>query len=155
MRDGFIQQIGTPQEVFNHPSNLFVAGFIGTPQMNFFRDVRLNTENGFYSVEIFGRKFRLEERQQEALKVAGCPSGRVAAGVRPQHIRLKQGGIEGRLEVSEMMGSEQHLHINIGGQEVVAIVPTADIRSGIDKVEIDFLPENIHLFDQATEKNLI
>ena len=145
MRDGFIQQIGTPQEVFNSPANLFVAGFIGTPQMNFFR----------YAVEILGKRFVLSDRQQEVLKAAGRAAGTVVAGVRPQHIHLEHGGIAGKLEVAEMMGSEQHLHINIGGTEVVAIVPTTGSGNRMEQVEIDFLPECIHLFDPETEKSLL
>lgn len=155
MKDGFIQQIGTPQEVFNHPANLFVAGFIGTPQMNFFQNAKLTLENGRYAVEILGKPFLLSERQQTALKAAGCKPGTVIAGVRPQHIRLEHGGISGTLEVAEMMGSEQHLHINIGGTEVVAIVPTAGTGNRQSQVAIDFMPECIHLFDPKTEANLI
>ncbi len=155
MRDGFIQQIGTPQEVFNHPANLFVAGFIGTPQMNFFQDAKLLLENGQYAVEILGKKFLLGERQQEALKAGNCAAGPVVAGVRPQHIFLEHGGIAGKLDVSEMMGSEQHLHLNVNGTEVVAVVPTMGTGSRVDQVEIAFLAEHIHLFDPNTEKNLI
>ena len=155
MRDGFIQQIGTPQEVFNHPANLFVAGFIGTPQMNFFEDAKLILENGQYAVEILGKKFLLTNRQQEALKAAKCPAGAVIAGVRPQHIYLEHGGIVGNLEVSEMMGSEQHLHLNINGQEVVAIVSTTGTGNTQKQVEISFNAECIHLFDPAKETNLM
>jgi multiple sugar transport system ATP-binding protein len=154
MRDGFIQQIGTPQEVFNHPANLFVAGFIGTPQMNFFRDAQLVVENGEYAVEILGKKFALP-LQQEALKAANCKPGPVIAGVRPQHIHLEHGGIAGKLEVSEMMGSEQHLHINANGTEIVAIVPTTGTGNRVDEVEISFLSDCIHLFDPETEKSLL
>ncbi len=70
MKDGFIQRIGTPQEVFNHPANTFVAGFIGVPQMNFFNDAKLTLENGRYAVEILDHSFGLEEKQQQALKAA-------------------------------------------------------------------------------------
>ena len=154
MRDGFIQQIGTPQEVFNHPANLFVAGFIGTPQMNFFRDAQLVVENGQYAVEILGKKFALP-MQQEALKAANRQPGPVIAGVRPQHIHLEHGGITGKLEVAEMMGSEQHLHVNVGGTEVVAIVPTTGTGNRTDEVEISFLSDCIHLFDPETEKSLL
>ena len=155
MRDGFIQQIGTPQEVFNHPANLFVAGFIGTPQMNFFRDAKLTVENGQYAVEILGKKFVLGERQQVALKAQNRVAGPVITGVRPQHIHLEHGGIAGQLEVAEMMGSEQHLHINIDGTEVVAIVPTTGTGNRQTEVAIDFLPECIQLFDPNTETSLL
>ena len=155
MKDGFIQQIGTPQEVFNHPANIFVAGFIGVPQMNFFKDAKLLLENGQYSVEILGRRFVLGAQQQEALKASNRQPGAVIAGVRPVHVQLKHGGIPANLEVSEMMGSEQHLHVNANGTEIIAIVSTLGTGNHTDTVELDFLPECIHLFDPNTEKDLI
>ena len=155
MRDGFIQQIGTPQEVFNHPANIFVAGFIGMPQMNFFRNARLVMEDGKYAVEILGRQFTLTERQQVALQDTKRQPGTVIAGVRPVHIRMEQGGIPARVEVSEMMGSELHLHLNAGGTEIVAIVPTTGSGNQTREVAINFDAAQIHLFDAETERNLI
>ncbi len=158
MRDGFIQQIGTPQEVFNHPANLFVAGFIGTPQMNFFKEARLFKKDGAYSVEIMGREFPLPEAKQAALKEAGAEERAVIAGVRPVHISLSDEGIPAVIDVSEMMGSELHLHMNAQGTDVVAVVPTADID--VDQithhaaVSFTFRPDAIQLFDPETEKNL-
>ena len=78
MKDGFIQQIGTPQEVFDHPSNLFVAGFIGTPQMNFF-DARLSKVNGKYAVSAGGITVELSEDKQERLNAKNvAPPGAFA-----------------------------------------------------------------------------
>ena len=155
IRDGFIQQIGTPQEVFHYPADLFGAGFIGTPQMDLSQDAKLLLEGGQYAVEIFGKKFPLLERKQAALKAANCPAGPVIAGVRPQYIHLEYGGISSQLEMVEMMGSEQHLYLNIGGREVVALVPTTGTGNRPEMGEIDFLPENIHLLNPQTEKNLL
>ena len=128
MRDGFIQQIGTPQEVFDHPVNLFVAGFIGTPQMNFFK-ANLTLEQGTYFVAMGAMKVKLSEEKQKNLfakKISGQP---VTLGVRPQHILLcgEADSMRASVEVSEMMGSEIHLHVNMNGQEVVIIVPTMDL----------------------------
>ena len=155
MKDGFIQQIGTPQEVFNHPANTFVAGFIGVPQMNFFNDAKLTLENGRYAVEILGHLFGLEEKQQQALKAANRRPGAVIAGVRPVHVQLGHGGIPAKLEVSEMMGSEKYLHTTVGGTEIVAVVPTLDAGDDTDTVELDFLPGCIHLFDPDDQSNLL
>ena len=96
MRDGFIQQIGTPQEVFNHPANLFVAGFIGTPQMNFF-DATLSKRGGKYVATVQGRDFELPADKQEALsKMEHVPS-EITVGVRPVHIHLADDvGVVGR-----------------------------------------------------------
>ena len=73
MKDGFVQQVGTPQEVFDHPANIFVAGFIGMPQMNFF-DAKLLKEDGKYSVSVGGIKVDLPEAKQSALEIgrASC-----------------------------------------------------------------------------------
>ena len=87
MRDGFIQQIGTPQEVFDKPANLFVAGFIGTPQMNFF-DAELKRDGDKYTVEVCGEQVNLTEDKQAALLRNDVKSGPVTLGIRPEHIVL-------------------------------------------------------------------
>jgi len=159
MRDGFIQQIGTPQEVFSHPSNLFVAGFIGTPQMNFFNNAKLVIENGKYVAEIMGKKFVLPEDKQAALKANNTPAMDIVAGVRPVHVSVGGQGIEAKIDVSEMMGSELHLHLNADGTDIVAVVPTANVdTSGMTMkslIKFDFDPRLIHIFDKETEKNLV
>ena len=127
MRDGFIQQIGTPQEVFNHPANLFVAGFIGTPQMNLF-DATLGEEGRQVRRHRAGQGLRAARRQ------AGSPQGHgqtspaeIIVGVRPVHVHLADDGIDATVDVSELMGSELHLHVNSNGKDVVIVVPTTDI----------------------------
>ena len=159
MKDGFIQQIGTPQEVFNHPANLFVAGFIGTPQMNFFPNSKLIRQGDSYAVEIMGHTAALTPQQNEALKAAGADSRTVTVGVRPVHVSVGGEGIPAEIDVSELMGSELHLHLNAQGDDVVAVVPTANIDANAyprhAKVNFSFDPKLIHLFDPETEKNLI
>ena len=158
MRDGFIQQIGTPQEVFNHPLNLFVAGFIGTPQMNFFRDARLVKKDGRYVVELLGRDMVLDEERQKLLEEQQRAEGNVVVGIRPVHLSMAEDGFPASIDVSEMMGSEMHLHMNVGGQDVIAIIPTAGlnldaVRSG-SEAHFTFDPKLMHLFDPETEQNL-
>ena len=158
MRDGFIQQIGTPQEVFNHPANLFVAGFIGTPQMNFF-DAELSKRGGKYVATVQGHDFELTAEKQEALaKMERVPS-EIIVGVRPVHIHLADDGIDAEVDVSELMGSELHLHVNSNGKDVVIVVPTTDIdlnavHGSHKKVKYSFRPELMHFFNKETEKNL-
>ena len=129
MKDGFIQQIGTPQEVFDHPANLFVAGFIGTPQMNFF-DAELVGRDGHYAVVLDGMTVELSENKQQRLAAKGVAGQHVTLGVRPQHISLQceSGSVKARMDVFEMMGSEIHLHANVNGRDMVIIVPTTDIN---------------------------
>ena len=158
MRDGFIQQIGTPQEVFNHPQNLFVAGFIGVPQMNLFQAALVN-ENGAYSIRMLDRSFPLTKAQNDALRAKGVPTMPIIVGVRPVHITLDQNGIAANLDVSEMMGSELHLHMNVEGRDVIAVVPTAGLdmsricNGGV--LHFTVKPELMHLFDPETTWNLI
>ena len=157
MKDGYIQQIGTPQEVFNHPTNLFVAGFIGTPQMNFFNNSKLIKDGDKYCVELLGHKIALTDEQNAALAAKGIGNKDVVVGVRPVHVTLGDSGIDGK--ISEMMGSEQHLHMNAGGQDVVAVVPTTELEgkdvSNGSSVKFTFSAKLLHLFDKETELNLL
>ena len=158
MRDGFIQQIGTPQEVFDKPANLFVAGFIGTPQMNFF-DAELKRDGDKYTVEVCGEQVKLTEDKQAALLRNGVPAGPVTLGIRPEHIVLaKTGGIPARVDVSEMMGSSVHLHLTAAGHDAVVIVPTLEldaIPSYGQQVSLELHEDSIHLFDRESEKSLL
>ncbi len=159
MKDGFIQQVGTPQEVFNHPVNVFVAGFIGTPQINFFHNIPLTIKNGEYYVTIQDKDIRLDDRHQKYLKEHDQKETEVIVGVRPVHVEMAEEGFTGKIEVSEMMGSEVHLHIDMNGDDIVAVIPTANLD--LDKVSIgkdftfNFNPTLLHVFDAKTEENLI
>ena len=159
MRDGFIQQIGTPQEVFNHPANLFVAGFIGTPQMNFFENCQLTKTADGYTLTVMGKTVSLTPEQSTKLANAGVESRSVTVGVRPVHITLGENGIGAEVDVSELMGSELHLHLTADGQDIVAVIPTANIDSGAyarhTAVQFGFDAKLVHLFDPETEENLL
>ena len=159
MRDGYIQQIGTPQEVFNHPANLFVAGFIGSPQMNFFENCQLTKTAGGYTLTVMGETVTLTAEQSAKLAAAGVESRSVTAGVRPVHIALGESGIPAEVDVSELMGSELHLHLAANGQDVVAVIPTANIDpmayARHTAVKFGFDAKLVHLFDSDSEKNLI
>ena len=157
MRDGRIQQSGTPQDVFEHPSNVFVAGFIGTPQMNFFT-ARLIEQNGIYSVLFEGQIIVLPEETCEILRTRNIPDRDITVGVRPEHISLADSGITATVDVSEMMGSNVHLHVSIGDSDAIVIVPNAsDIGSFSpgDSINLDIPGRRLHLFDGATGENLI
>ena len=165
MKDGYIQQIGTPQEVFDHPANIFVAGFIGMPQMNFF-DGQLVAEDGKYTVKIMDAVMELSPEIQAQLKAKNVPSKAVTLGIRPEHVSfVPEAGshcLTGSVDVSEMMGSEIHLHVNAGGRDVVLRVPTTELasehKSGFaygNQVHFTFRGDLIHLFDPETEENLL
>ena len=156
MKDGFVQQIGTPQEVFDHPANLFVAGFIGMPQMNMF-DAKLVKKDGRYFVELGGISVELSEDKQARLSANGVEEQEVILGVRPEHMLICEDGIKGVVDVSELMGSSAHLHISAEGKDVVVIVPTSGGTSTHPMgsvLNISFAGNVAHVFSKDTEKNL-
>ena len=161
MKDGEVQQIGTPEEVFDHPVNEFVAGFIGMPQMNMFDGEVVRTGDGGYFVTIGETKIALSEDKQRRLKENGINTQKALIGCRPEHITLEErpgAMLEGVVDVSEMMGSSVHLHINVGGRDCIIIVPTLDHDrsklAGGEKIRFTFAPNAVHMFDPETEKNL-
>ena len=130
MKDGEVQQIGTPQEVFDHPANLFVSGFIGVPQMNYF-NAKLVKKGENYCAELDGKVIEISEEKQERLRANKVESQDITLGVRPEHIALFGEGKEmfhGTVDVSEMMGSSVHLHLKSLGQDVIVIVQTMDLQ---------------------------
>ena len=160
MKDGFIQQIGTPQEVFSHPYNLFVAGFIGTPQMNMF-DAKLVKNNGKYAVQLGNLTVELSDEKQAALAKNNVAEQDVVLGVRPEHITLADDGIDARVDVHEMMGSTVHLHVTAMGRDVVLVVSTMDMTpaqiaalANGASVKFKFHGNVCHVFNKETGINL-
>ena len=126
MKDGVVQQVGTPQDVFDHPANLFVSGFIGVPQMNYF-DAKLVKTADTYAVELDGKTIELSKEKQDRLAAGGVEPQDITLGVRPEHIALLGEGQDmftGTVDVSEMMGSSVHLHLKSLGQDVIVIAQT-------------------------------
>jgi multiple sugar transport system ATP-binding protein len=165
MKDGFIQQIGTPQEVFDHPANLFVAGFIGTPQMNFF-DAELSAAGGKYVVRLEDALIDLPDEMQKVLKDKGVQPMKVALGIRPEHVMLvdakEKHAIAAKVDVSEMMGSELYVHVTAVGKDCVMRIATVDLpaenRYGFkfgDQMYFSFDGALAHLFDPETGLNLL
>ena len=159
MKDGFIQQIGTPQEVFNHPYNLFVAEFIGSPKMNIF-DAKLVKKDGKYAVELGGMVTVLSDDKQAALAKNNVAEQEIKLGVRPEHIVL-EAGLEGTVDVSELMGSSVHLHVTSMGRDVVMVVSTMNMTgaevsalSHGSKVNFSFPGHVCHVFNKETGVNL-
>ena len=160
MKDGFIQQVGTPREVFAHPANQFVGGFIGTPQMNFFQGELLK-ENGRFWAQVGAYRVQLSDEKQERLFAADVQPQQVTVGVRPEHLQLAKAGIPAELGVREMMGSSVHLHLTVMDQDVVAVVSGMDDSGHFmndipasGQVFLAFHGNAVHLFDPASENNL-
>lgn len=158
MKDGVVQQIGTPRQVFHHPTNLFVAGFIGAPQMNFF-EAQLKRDIEYY-ISFEGIRLPLSAEKQARMRELRVEEQTVILGVRPEHVTV--GGndhpFSGRIEVVEMMGSNIHLHVHFAENDIVVVVPDPDessqhFRIG-DTVNFSFGPDRLHLFGKDTEVNL-
>ena len=166
MKDGYIQQVGTPAEVFEKPTNLFVAEFIGAPKMNIV-PTELVREGDRYFVTPCGAKIEVTGEKGELLNEKRVRGGKILLGVRPEHMKLtfESGAhtMSARLEVNEMMGSELHLHVYTeDGTRWIVRVPTIDLteaqRASLvngAQVYITFEGKVMHFFDPETEKNLI
>ena len=160
MKEGFVQQVGTPQEVFHHPANLFVAGFIGTPQMNIF-DAQLVREDEQYFVEAGDARVKLSPEKTARLLAADVDSRPVKLGLRPEHLTLteEENAISATVDVSEMMGSAVHIHVNAHGQDVVVVVPLGEEEEDGSlpmgkPVRLTFRGSAAHVFDVETGHNL-
>lgn len=160
MKDGFIQQIGSPQEVFDQPHNKFVAGFIGTPNMNFFQ-AHLLVRDGIYAVRLGNMEVELPDEKQIQLRSKQQTPAEIELGVRPEHIQIvnEQAGnaLKARLDVSELMGSEVSLHVNVLGQDAVIRVQTTDLMTRYafapekeNSVYFTFPSSGVHLFHKTT-----
>ncbi|MBQ2626671.1 MAG: sn-glycerol-3-phosphate ABC transporter ATP-binding protein UgpC [Eubacterium sp.] len=158
MKDGYVNQIGTPQDLFDRPVNLFVAGFIGMPVMNFFDNCSLTVIEGKYYANIKGVEYLLSDFQQKALSQNQQKPCEMICVIRQQHIRIGEGELKGEIEVSEMLGSEVDLHVNCGGDDVVMVLQTADLEMDVstgNEVNFTAQPRLIQLFDKESGNNLI
>lgn len=171
MKDGFVQQIDTPQNLYENPINKFVAGFLGSPQMNFI-DAVLKEEYGQFIVEFGsndsrtsrGVKYQIIVPESKATSELGNYVGKeIILGVRPESIydepaylaNASTGIIDCNVEITEMMGAETYLYLLCEGVPLTARVsPNSTARPGDDiKVAID--PNRIHIFDKETEKAIV
>jgi len=155
MRDGILQQVGTPQELYDHPVNIFVAGFIGSPAMNF----ATATSEG---KDLLLRGVKLELSGQQAKAADSRADGaNVLIGFRPEHIELAngQGGdavrFPAKVDVVEYLGNEELIHAKTEGNEVVALLPS-DKKVGVgDTVNFAVPMDKLHIFDPDSEKTLV
>ncbi len=156
MKDGVVQQVGTPLELYRKPANLFVASFIGSPSMNFIT-VNVAAEGEDFALVCPGWQFRLPARRFPAL---GSRVGRsVCLGVRPQHIRLgapvndHQIAFKGTVMVTEQLGDEQLLAVRLGEREIriAGVDPDLNLPTGF-QIEAAVATDNLHFFDELEER---
>lgn len=158
MKDGIVQQVDTPSKLYNSPANLFVAGFIGNPSMNFLKAVVRKEADGYYAV---GDNFKVLIPEGRALEIAEFCGKEVILGIRPEDIRdeaimaetYEQACIEATVEVVEMLGAEIILYMDLGGTMIKAKLSNRNNYKVNDKVSMVFDMNKMHLFDAATEQS--
>ena len=153
MKDGFIQQIDTPQKLYNKPCNLFVAGFIGTPQMNFISGSIVKMDHG-YGVGFGENLVVLPEDKHESL--SQYEGREVVLGIRPEDIAvsMEKDGIEVKVEVVELMGSEMYVHCELAGTKLTLRTPVIDGCKAENTLYVKFNTQKLHVFDKESEKTI-
>ena len=172
MKDGFVQQVDSPQNLYTNPVNQFVAGFMGSPQMNFI-DAVLRKIEGKYTVEFGsedtkttrGKKYYVEipESKVDDLALSELVDKEIIMGIRPENIHdeemflsaAKTGVIEADVEITEMMGAETYLYLTCEGIPLTARVDPRSTARPQDTIRVAIDPNKIHIFDKETEKTVI
>lgn len=159
MKDGVIQQIDTPTNLFDYPDNVFVAGFIGTPQMNFFK-VNMQVENGIMkTVFANGTEMIFDTATMRGIHEAYMDgkNHECIMGIRGEHVNIEEQGLPVRIGLVEILGSETHLHVYLEGSEkeiIVNLRDRGDFKAD-DQIYLNFNTCKIHLFDAETTKSIM
>ena len=164
MKDGNIMQVAAPLELYNHPQNLFVAGFIGSPPMNFFKGTvkRAGNHLDFVETNPKGTPITVQLGEALAAKAAAYIDKPVVLGIRPEDVRDSltlttpdpAHTVEVTVEVSEPMGAETYLYLDTGAHSFIARVRPTDRFEVNEKVKVTLRMDSAHLFDAATEQVL-
>ncbi|MDP4120256.1 MAG: sn-glycerol-3-phosphate ABC transporter ATP-binding protein UgpC [Bacillota bacterium] len=159
MKDGFIQQVDSPQNLYENPCNIFVAGFIGSPQMNFINATVAKSDAG-YSLKFDKYNVALPDSKNKDNCLASYVGKEVVIGIRPEHIHDEEdflakataGIVEAGVDVTELMGAEIYLYLNVAQTPITARVePHSKAKPG-DTIKVALDVNNIHIFDKDTEK---
>ncbi len=157
MKDGYIQQVGAPKEIYDNPSNIFVGGFIGTPPMNF---IHGKVEKGHFVAD--GLNVKLPAEKAKYVKQFGFEGKPLVLGIRPEHIhdqeaekaQFADGLVKMTVDVAELLGAETNIYANIGETAITAKVNArTDIHIG-DEIELAFDLSTVHFFDPESELRL-
>lgn len=157
MKDGYIQQVGTPKDVYDYPNNVFVGGFIGSPAMNFFTGTL--TVDGLL---IGDTKIHIPSDKRAVLKEKGYEGKELILGVRPEDIYTNAQDIESnasstfhaKIEVSELLGAETYLYSNLHGSDFIARIESNTTIQPLDTIQLAFDMEKAHFFDASTENRI-
>ena len=158
MKDGIIQQVDTPANLYQKPVNMFVGGFIGSPQMNFIEGKLVKKDNGVF-FEFDNESVKIPDEKVKAEEVAAYIGKEVVLGIRPEDIhdsdeaiaKNPNGIVSAFVDVTEMMGAETYLYLQIAGHQFVARVGQSSTAKMNDTIKVAFDCDKIHLFDKETE----
>ncbi|MCF0133529.1 MAG: sn-glycerol-3-phosphate ABC transporter ATP-binding protein UgpC, partial [Blautia sp.] len=152
MKDGIVQQIDTPQNLYQKPQNLFVAGFVGSPQMNFL-DAKISEKGGKMIATVGGYDLEVPAAKAAALKAGGYVGKTAVLGIRPEDIEDGDNGVMSSVvNVYELLGSEVFLYFNVADTQITARVkPDTKAKAG-STVKFDFVMDKAHFFDKETEQ---
>ena len=162
MKDGIIQQVDSPQNIYNYPSNLFVAGFIGSPQMNFV-DGTIDEDGSDLYAAFNGNRIKLPKSKADGLRDQGYVGKNVVLGIRPEHIsdnsklvdENPNSVITGNVEVIELMGAESYIYTKSGNSQMnVRVEGTTSLKIG-EKAKLYLDSEKLHVFDKESELRLV
>lgn len=160
MKDGIIQQVDTPQQIYNNPINMFVAGFIGSPQMNFIQ-CKLEEADGKVSINFDEERIILPENNAKIVKDKGYVGKEVVLGIRPENIyegvtsENENMVIEARVELTELMGAETYIYLSKGKSNITAKVSGCSKAKIGDNLKITLNINKIHIFDKDTEMTIL
>lgn len=162
MRDGIIQQVDSPQNIYEHPTNLFVAGFIGSPQMNFI-DSKLEEKDGKLFVTFGDDTVEVPADKAALLKEKGYVGKEVILGIRPEHLTTKaeyieahpNSVIEADVEVTELMGAESYIYLTKGKSNLTSRVNGSTTLKAGDKAKMALFTDKLHIFDKETELTVL
>ncbi|WP_024613687.1 sn-glycerol-3-phosphate ABC transporter ATP-binding protein UgpC [Clostridium sp. Ade.TY] len=158
MKDGVIQQVATPNEIYNNPINMFVAGFIGSPQMNFIYG-NVIEESGKVYIEIKGNKVELPKEKIEKIKANGVLNKELILGIRPEKILCNttdksdktKFNFNSTIELTENLGSETYVHTKLGEKAIIIKTKGGSNQALGEKLEFSLSINDIHAFDKETQ----
>lgn len=162
MNHGCIQQVDTPQKLYNAPNNLFVAGFIGTPPMNFIEGTVVHNQDG-YVVQINGNILPISATKFPDDKIAPYKNQKIIVGIRPENLSLNTvisdhdtlGTLEAKVDLAELMGSEIYIYSTCQARDFISRVPTdTPVKSG-DLIQFKIDKDKMHLFNIDTEQSIL
>lgn len=158
LKDGIIQQVDTPQNLYNKPNNLFVAGFIGSPQMNFI-DAKVTKEGNDILLEFGNNKIKVSESHSKKVIEGGYVDKEVIFGVRPEDVHDEEvfisnspdTTVEANVDVTELLGAEINLYLTVSGHNIVSRVDSRSLTKIGDTIKVAFDSNRMHIFDKSTE----